>query len=116
MELELLVKKKKKKIYFRVWKVVDVLKNLSFDFIAPQLKLEAAGCLQEMQTCNFHSRSSQSQCSSLTINMSGCMWNFCIKEERRIAAHGASHGSRRRKLKSLKKNLDENSERNAILS
>lgn len=42
MELELLVKKKKK-FYFRVWKVVDALKSLSSDFIAPQLKVEAAG-------------------------------------------------------------------------
>lgn len=75
MELELLVKKKKKEIYFRVRKVVDALKSLSSDFIAPQLKVEAAGCSREMQTCNYHILSPQSKCSFLTFNMFGCAWS-----------------------------------------
>lgn len=74
MELELLVKKKKE-IYFRVRKVADALKSLSSDFIAPQLKVEAAGCSREMQTCNYHILSPQSKCSFLTFNMFGCVWS-----------------------------------------
>lgn len=69
--------KKKKKVYFRVWKVVEALKDLSSDFIAPQLKLEAAaGCSREMQTCNYHSLSPQSQFFSPTFNMFGCVWSI----------------------------------------